>query len=335
MRRDIKVGRNDLCPCGSGKKHKNCCINTARRKFMSEFGLNAYTSHCITFYPNDLRKLEFDEKYHIYTINMIPKLTFIKSSLRIDKEKIYIEMSMKIKEEEKIRGFDFNFSGVSDHRNLHINFDNASKTIEITDNNGYGIAERALYFYLKRTTLELNSEILYIGRAFGTSGNRTAKDRLISHSTLQEIQSDFLFNEPSGEIVISLLEFTPQLITSFDGVSKDYEKSDEEDIAHMREVMGSNPLRLHSHMINVIEAAMINYFKPKYNKLLKNNFPNIENLGYSHYYDLDYNSIMVEIDIEALNSNVHTDNATYSLWEPITYPLHSEETRKSMFNIFD
>jgi len=21
-----KVGRNDLCPCGSGKKYKNCCL---------------------------------------------------------------------------------------------------------------------------------------------------------------------------------------------------------------------------------------------------------------------------------------------------------------------
>ncbi|WP_125153601.1 SEC-C metal-binding domain-containing protein [Clostridium rectalis] len=24
-----KVGRNDLCPCGSGKKYKNCCANNA------------------------------------------------------------------------------------------------------------------------------------------------------------------------------------------------------------------------------------------------------------------------------------------------------------------
>lgn len=22
-----KVGRNDPCPCGSGKKHKKCCLN--------------------------------------------------------------------------------------------------------------------------------------------------------------------------------------------------------------------------------------------------------------------------------------------------------------------
>ena len=26
----IKLGRNDQCPCGSGKKYKNCCINTEK-----------------------------------------------------------------------------------------------------------------------------------------------------------------------------------------------------------------------------------------------------------------------------------------------------------------
>ena len=25
MMRGMKVGRNDPCPCGSGKKHKHCC----------------------------------------------------------------------------------------------------------------------------------------------------------------------------------------------------------------------------------------------------------------------------------------------------------------------
>ena len=23
--KEIKVGKNDMCPCGSGKKYKNCC----------------------------------------------------------------------------------------------------------------------------------------------------------------------------------------------------------------------------------------------------------------------------------------------------------------------
>ena len=25
-----KLGRNDLCPCGSGKRFKNCCRNAGR-----------------------------------------------------------------------------------------------------------------------------------------------------------------------------------------------------------------------------------------------------------------------------------------------------------------
>ena len=26
VRREPKIGRNDLCPCGSGKKYKKCCL---------------------------------------------------------------------------------------------------------------------------------------------------------------------------------------------------------------------------------------------------------------------------------------------------------------------
>lgn len=27
VRVDVKIGRNDPCPCGSGKKYKKCCLN--------------------------------------------------------------------------------------------------------------------------------------------------------------------------------------------------------------------------------------------------------------------------------------------------------------------
>ena len=29
---DAPVGRNDKCPCGSGKKHKNCCMGKVSAK---------------------------------------------------------------------------------------------------------------------------------------------------------------------------------------------------------------------------------------------------------------------------------------------------------------
>jgi uncharacterized protein YecA (UPF0149 family) len=32
VRTEPKIGRNDLCPCKSGKKYKNCCINKTKTK---------------------------------------------------------------------------------------------------------------------------------------------------------------------------------------------------------------------------------------------------------------------------------------------------------------
>jgi hypothetical protein len=32
----MKVGRNDPCPCGSGKKYKNCCLNRSERDSFTE-----------------------------------------------------------------------------------------------------------------------------------------------------------------------------------------------------------------------------------------------------------------------------------------------------------
>ena len=30
VRDNKKIGRNDKCPCGSGKKYKNCCMNAGK-----------------------------------------------------------------------------------------------------------------------------------------------------------------------------------------------------------------------------------------------------------------------------------------------------------------
>ncbi|MBE0511302.1 MAG: SEC-C domain-containing protein, partial [Gammaproteobacteria bacterium] len=29
----MKIGRNDPCPCGSGKKYKQCCLQTDQQSF--------------------------------------------------------------------------------------------------------------------------------------------------------------------------------------------------------------------------------------------------------------------------------------------------------------
>jgi len=32
----VNIGRNDPCPCGSGKKYKKCCLNTLQNNEQSE-----------------------------------------------------------------------------------------------------------------------------------------------------------------------------------------------------------------------------------------------------------------------------------------------------------
>jgi len=36
VRKHAKIGRNDPCPCGSGKKFKNCCMSTGEFDGMRE-----------------------------------------------------------------------------------------------------------------------------------------------------------------------------------------------------------------------------------------------------------------------------------------------------------
>ena len=37
VRKYEKIGRNDMCPCGSGKKYKNCCMKTGEYEGLEEF----------------------------------------------------------------------------------------------------------------------------------------------------------------------------------------------------------------------------------------------------------------------------------------------------------
>ena len=41
-----KIGRNDTCPCGSGKKYKKCCLNDPRKALQAE---SDYTDDITSF----------------------------------------------------------------------------------------------------------------------------------------------------------------------------------------------------------------------------------------------------------------------------------------------
>ncbi|GAA1867296.1 hypothetical protein [Asanoa iriomotensis] len=137
-------------------------------------------------------------------------------------------------------------------------------------------------------------EVLYVGQAFGKKGERTAFDRLRSHSTLQKIYAE---KSPDKEIWLHLckvsdinlmMEFNPQIPT---------QTTDEEDEEHRNRALR----RIHSagfaqqEAIAIGEAGLIRYFQPKYNEKLRNNYPDPKHVHISTCYDLDLATIVVEL----------------------------------------
>lgn len=51
-----KIGRNDPCPCGSGKKYKACCLLT--QKPSPSFGKRKFTAKVISSGPSEKKKQE-------------------------------------------------------------------------------------------------------------------------------------------------------------------------------------------------------------------------------------------------------------------------------------
>ncbi|EOU1683157.1 MAG: hypothetical protein E7J22_00790 [Clostridium perfringens] len=179
-------------------------------------------------------------------------------------------------------------------------------------------------------------EVLYVGQAYGENGKRTAIERLKSHEKLQKILIDCNATYPHKRIYVLLLEMSSQIFSNFNGISSEFICSEEESFEHFNRVMSTLPKE--NQIINITEAAIINYFKPKYNVNFIDNFPSVKHKGYSQYYDLDYNCITVELDMEfkglpylQLYSKEKRINNPF---EFISYDLFNDPNRSNMYDIF-
>lgn len=65
----MKVGRNDLCPCGSGKKYKKCCIGKDEATIVNS-GLDLYAYHRYCTHADKVKAPKINQKLlNIYDNN--------------------------------------------------------------------------------------------------------------------------------------------------------------------------------------------------------------------------------------------------------------------------
>ena len=178
---------------------------------------------------------------------------------------------------------------------------------------------------------DLDLEVLYVGQSYGKDGDRNAIDRLQAHATLQSIYSEAVRRSPDKEIWLVLLSFERYLIGSLDGSEKAPLMTEDEDSAHIHNVI-HNPITMQQE-INFTEAALIRYFRPDYNEIFKDTFPSSGHTTYDQCYKLDLNHLGVEIQTESIHSRLWS-KAVSAQWTHIArFALHDEAERRSMFDL--
>jgi len=320
------------------------------RKYTTEFALNVYTSFKTVIPAAHLELIEKVDrhKYHIYGILLAPKV-FIKQN-SIVKHSDHFSVVLFTYVDEGCTEYTINVQIAKDldHQKISIKStyphtilkltveDNEWCKVHAIDQNIELQAMELFDHYADSLMTRIKYKVLYIGQSYGKRGERSAIERLSSHETLQKILIDVQRNYPEYDIKIMLLEMACNLGIGIDALSTATKKSNEEDTSHVEAVLSNLPEE--QQIINITEAAMIHFFKPTYNSTFVENFPCPKHKSYKQYYELDYNDLTIELDMEFDNFpyiELFTDTARItSVWDFIHYQLENDNERESMYSMF-
>ena len=318
------------------------------RKYMSEFGLNVYAKLTTLISPTYLEALERrgKHKYHIYGIVLVPKFFIKENSFELHQDHIrlniftnafgsYSEYTVGFSLDNKLNHEYVRCSTTYPHSLLKLSIDDEEwskryskkevtiPAMDLFDRNAESLMSR------------ISCKVLYIGQAYGKRGERSAIKRLSSHETLQKILIETQINYPEYEVKILLMEMDYCLGFGINPLAK-AKKDNEEDSEHVKAILENLPQE--QQVINITEAALINYFRPQYNVMFVENFPSSKHKSYRQYYDLDYDDLVIEIPMEYDNYpsvELFTEHAQLSFPQNyIHYQLDNTEERESMYSIF-
>jgi hypothetical protein len=311
------------------------------RKYLSEFAVNMQANQVLVLLPTYLEQLSdeyFKPPYqcHIYGIARRPRVMFDPESLVITPQAI--RGTVVAQRRGKPEKYDFEVQNHPTDPVVKCECEYPYSDFRFFDAKGEVVMEGPVIQYLTMAGVGgvypelVDLEMLYIGQAYGKEGSRTAPQRLSSHETLQKILAEAIQRSPDMQIWVALFSFAEMLIASFDGRAGVYDKSEEEDVAHMWNVLGTRITE--AQRINYGEAALIRYFQPPYSTEFKNTFPSASHSSYAECYKLDLNSVTVEIDCHRVGAKFWSPAVPPQWVHLISYPLHSEEERRSMFDFF-
>lgn len=320
-------------------------MSQKRRKYLSEFAVNLYSARWLMLPASQVNRdaemsqeeADVSKHCHIYLICERPALSFDKDDFQYKDGRIKGSVIYRIDGALYRENFDLEFPLIDGAVELRLS-KYPHREIQTIDSEGNQVR------YLSASTISVMHDpynyehifrklkVLYVGQAFG-GGNRTAHDRLKSHSTLQKILAEASYNSPDSEIMVMMFEYAPyRVISNMNGFDKTA-ISDERDSARYRDIL-SNPLKL-GEQISLAEAALIRYFQPVYNKIYRKKFPSRELKVLADCYKYDFSGLIVEINTDDFHFSLYSETIAPKMHHSANIDLVDYEQRWGFFHLED
>ncbi|QIL38326.1 hypothetical protein G7074_02945 [Pedobacter sp. HDW13] len=313
------------------------------KRLPSEFAINMYLEKMMILQQTDLHMVGdlnyFDEQdpCHLYFIGKRPRVTVVPDKFKHDESLLYI--TFKIQKQNSFEEVELKLGHKFKDKELTIESKYPFNIFDI-------MVDGVQNYHIKASTLIqkastgidtefLDFDVLYVGQSYGVDGARTAPDRLVNHSTLQGIYAEAMINNPDYEVWLALASFRQLNLMMFDGRTKFSNEERKADKKRFKKVFNKiqNVGLNEQQVINFTEAALIKYFQPPYNKIYKDSFPNPAHKTYAECYELDINSVCIEMQTDDLvNCSFFSDTVKRAPWNMESFFLHSSADRKSMFD---
>ena len=307
------------------------------RKYITEFAINAYNDKFVLLEQDDFDNDALDGFLpHIYMIVAREKCVVPSQTIYCANPKIQVVVDGNKK------FFDYrlieNKQKIKLTKNLSLKVDGIYFRLTtvtgdlVKEGKISALVTRWIYdgIFNPKIVRALKFEVLYVGQAFGESGERLAMDRLKEHSTLQRIYFEYMRLHPNKEVWILLNSFKKQKIMSM--AQSQCSKADDD--KHMQAIFEKEIPE--DQLINIIEGTLIRYFQPEYNVQLKESFPCPRHSSYNECYKLDYNSVSVACTFDQSGGDfgfiIGTNASGYKRDHLISYTFHNETERKAMFD---
>jgi hypothetical protein len=310
------------------------------RKYLTEFALNIYSAEPSMVSPANLDNLVYESEEakaqvknsNIYLILKRPRIAFVPGSLGIKDREVIGELTVQL--EDKTPTFPFRIQGKLPDEIASVTtlkYPYTKLTLQYA--NGESAMTYPFSYLMRNLSADLNGldyqEVVYVGQAFGTAGERSAIERLSSHSTLQKILADITANEPHMEVLLALYSFGfHRFFLSMDGTVP-VQIDGDADRQHYQQALQSQFKR--AMRISLVEAALIRYFEPKYNKIYKTGFPHQRHKILKKLYEFDFAGLVVEASVEDHGMRLYSSKQKPNFHHIAKFDLHDKNVRKSFF----